>query len=89
MMKGMIIMSTEDLEFYTMRVGEPLTAEEKAEIAALKGRPIVFDEDCPPTTEEQSAETLYLMRKYNTRRITKEIYMKEFPERFKKKIVGW
>ena len=66
----------------------PLTEEEKAEIAALKGRPIVFDEDCPPTTEEQAAETLYLMRKYNTRRITKEIYMKEFPERFKKKIVG-
>ena len=62
--------------------------QEKAEIAALKGRPIVFDEDCPPTTEEQAAETLYLMRKYNTRRITKEIYMKEFPERFKKKIVG-
>ena len=30
----------EDLEYYTMRVGEPLTAEEKAEIAALKGRPI-------------------------------------------------
>ena len=40
----------EDLEFYTMKVGEPLTAEEKAEIAALKGRPIYdwdhsFDEE--------------------------------------------
>ena len=30
----------------------------------------------------------YLMRKYNTRRITKEILMKEFPERFKQKDVG-
>ena len=78
----------EDLEFYTRRVGEPLTAEEKAEIAALKGRPIVFDEDCPPMTEEQLNELDYLMRKYNTRRITKEIKMKEFPERFKKKNVG-
>ena len=76
------------MEYYTMRVGEPLTAEEKAEIAALKGRPIVFDEDCPPTTEEQANESIYLMRKYNTRRITKEILMKEFPERFKRKDVG-
>ena len=36
-----------EIETYTRRVGEPLTAEEKAEIAALKGRPIVYDEDCP------------------------------------------
>ena len=81
-------MATEDLEYYTMRVGEPLTAEEKAEIAALKGRPIVFDEDCPPTTKEQADESIYLMCKYNTRRITKEILMKEFPERFKRKDIG-
>mgnify|MGYP006872997112 CR=1 FL=1 len=78
----------ENLEYYTRKVGEPLTEEEKAEIAALKGRPIVYDEDCPPTTKEQAEESLYLMRKYNTRRITKEIYMKEFPERFKSKVVG-
>ena len=47
-------MPTEDLEYYTMRVGEPLTAEEKAEIAALKGRPIVYDEDerIPRTLQE-------------------------------------
>ena len=78
----------EDLEYYTMRVGEPLTEEEKAEIAALKGRPITYDEECPPMTKEQLDELDYLMRKYNTRRITKEIKMKEFPERFKKKDVG-
>ena len=78
----------EDLEFYTMKVGEPLTAEEKAEIAALKGRPIVFDEDCPPTTWEQAEESIRLMQKYNTRCLTKEIYMKEFPERFKNRVVG-
>ena len=77
----------EDLEYYTMRVGEPLTAEEKAEIAALKGRPIVFDEDCMPMSEECHQKNLYIMRKYNTRRVTRELWMKEFPEDFKRKDV--
>ena len=63
----------------------PLTEEEKAEIAALKDRPIVYDEDCPPMTDEQLDELDYLMRKYKTRRITKEIKMAEFPERFQKR----
>ena len=63
----------------------PLTEEEKAEIAALKDRPIVYDEDCPPTTKEEADEAIYLMRKYKTRRITKEILMAEFPERFQKR----
>ena len=62
----------------------PLTEEEKAEIAALKDRPIVYDEDCPPMTEKQLDELDYLIRKYKTRRITKEILMAEFPERFQK-----
>ena len=78
----------EDLEYYTMRVGEPLTAEEKAEIAALKGRPIVFDEDCMPLSEEVQQKNLYIMRKYNTRHVTKELWLKEFPEDFKKSDVG-
>lgn len=71
-----------------MRVGEPLTAEEKAEIAALKGRPIVFDEDCPPMSKKKHEEIRYLIRKYKTRTITKEMWMKEFPERFKNRDVG-
>ncbi|MBQ6005091.1 MAG: hypothetical protein IJQ85_02215 [Selenomonadaceae bacterium] len=62
----------------------PLTEEEKAELAALKDRPIVYDEECPPTTKEEADEAIYLMRKYKTRRITKEILMAEFPERFQK-----
>ena len=78
----------EDLEYYTMRVGEPLTAEEKAEIAALKGRPIVFDEDSMPLSEECHQKNLYIMRKYNTRRVTKELWLKEFPEDFKNRDVG-
>lgn len=71
--------------FYFLPKDAPLTDEERAEIAALKNRPIVYDEDCPPTTDEQADETIYLMRKYNTRRITKEIKMAEFPERFQKR----
>lgn len=67
-----------------INVAAPLTPEEKAEIAALKGRPIVYDEDCPPMTDEELDELDYLIRKYKTRRITKEIKMAEFPERFQK-----
>ena len=63
----------------------PLTEEEKAELAALKDRPIVYDEDCMPLSEECERKNDYIMRKYNTRRITKEILMAEFPERFQKR----
>ncbi len=71
-----------------INVAAPLTAKEKAELAALKDRPITYDEDCPPMTEEQLDELDYLIRKYKTRRITKEIKMKEFPERFQKREVA-
>ena len=74
--------------FYFLPKDAQLTAEEKAEIAALKDRPITYDEDCPPMTEEQLDELDYLIRKYKTRRITKEIKMKEFPERFQKREVA-
>ena len=67
---------------YFLPKNAELTAEEKAEIAALKDRPIVYDEDCPPMTEQQLDELDFLIRKYKTRRITKEILMAEFPERF-------
>ena len=63
----------------------PLTEEEKAELAALKNRPITYDEECPPMTEKELDELDYLIRKYKTRRITKEIFMAEFPERFQKR----
>ena len=71
--------------FYFLPENVELTEEEKAELAALKDRPIVYDEDCPPMTEQQLDEMDYLIRKYKTRRITKEIKMKEFPERFQKR----
>ena len=71
-----------------INVAAPLTPEQKAELAALRemtDEDIVYDEDCPPMTEEQLDELDYLMRKYKTRCITKEILMAEFPERFQKR----
>lgn len=65
-----------------------LTAEERAELAALKDRPITYDEDCPPSTKEHLKEMAHLRCKYKTRRITKEILMAEFPERFQKREVA-
>ena len=71
--------------FYFLPENVELTEEEKAELDALKDRPITYDEDCPPMTDRQLDEMDYLIRKYKTRRITKEIKMKEFPERFQKR----
>lgn len=71
--------------YYLPNPPPPLTEEEKAEIAALKNRPITYDEECPPSTEEHLAEMAYLRRKYKTNLITKEILMAEFPERFQKR----
>ena len=68
--------------FYFLLKNAELTADEKAELVALKDRPSVYDEECPPMTKEQLDELDYLIRKYKTRRITKEILMAEFPERF-------
>ena len=69
-------------------IAAPLTEEQRERLKILremKDEDIVYDEDCPPTTEEQADEIIYLMRKYKTRRITKEILMAEFPERFQKR----
>lgn len=68
--------------FYFLPKDASLTVEEKAEIAALKNRPIIYDANCSPTTKEEADEAIYLMGKYKTRCITKEILMAEFPERF-------
>ena len=51
-----------------------MTAEE---IAALKTRPITFDSDCPPTSQEDLSRLKYIMEKYNTRTVTKEILRNE------------
>ena len=72
-MKGVIIIIVRTF----INFDEPLTEEEEAEIRALKDRPIVYDEDCPPMTDEEVEELRYLMDKYKTRRITKEIFIAE------------
>ena len=41
---------------YFLPKGAKLTPEQKAEIAALKNRPIVYDEDCPELTDEELRE---------------------------------
>lgn len=69
-------------------VAAPLTEEEKAEIAALKGRPIVFDEDCMPISEECQRKNDYIKQKYKTRHVTRELWLKEFPEDFQKREVA-
>ena len=74
--------------FYFLPKNAELTAEEKAELAALKDRPITYDEDCPPMTDRQLDEMDYLIRKYKTSCITKEILTAEFPERFQKRTVS-
>lgn len=74
--------------FYFLPKNAELTAQEQAELDALKDRPVTYDEDCPPMTEQQLDEIDYLIRKYKTRRITKEILTAEFPERFQKRTLN-
>ena len=38
---------------YYRKRGTPLTPEQIKRLDELKNRPIVYDEDCPPMTEEQ------------------------------------
>ena len=65
---------------YILRKNEPLTPEEEAEIEALKNRPVETDEDCPEFSDEQWAFYDYLMKKYNTNIVTKEMVVKELRE---------
>ena len=41
---------------YHRKHGTPLSQEQIDRLEALKDRPIVFDEDCPPMTEEQLSQ---------------------------------
>ena len=57
-------------------VSAPLTAEQEAELEALEeldDDDIFMDEDCPPMIDEELDWLGYLINKYNTRSITKEI----------------
>ena len=55
-----------------------LTEEQKARLKALEDFDDPMDDpDCPPETDEEHEITMYMMKKYNTRRITKEMYIAE------------
>ncbi len=62
---------------YELKEGAKPTPAQLKELEALDNRPIVIDEDCPEFTDEQWKEFTRIMKKYNTRRITKEMLMAE------------
>ena len=69
-------------------VNAPLTPEQIERlklVEAMKDEDIVFDEDCMPLSEECQRKNDYIMRKYKTRRVTKELWLKEFPEDFQRR----
>ena len=68
---------------YILRENEPLTPEEEAELEALENRKPVYDEDNPPMTEEEYNFYSMLSKKYKTRRVTKEMVLKELEARGK------
>ena len=55
-----------------------LTPEEIAELEALKDFDDPMDDpDCPPMTEEEGRQMSYLLKKYKTQVLTKEMYIAE------------
>ncbi|MBR1421307.1 MAG: hypothetical protein IJ575_09690 [Selenomonadaceae bacterium] len=55
-----------------------LTDEQRARLRALEDFDDPMDDpDCPPDTEEDSRRMRFLMQKYKTRRLTKEMYIAE------------
>ena len=55
----------------------PFTDEDIKRLEDAANRPSVYDPENPPMTEERYKRNVYLMKKYNTRRITKEILIAE------------
>ena len=47
---------------YTLKPGTPLTEEQLKELEEAEKAPIVYDEDCPPLTDEQLAEFAIIAR---------------------------
>ena len=71
---------------YILRKGQKPSEEEIAEIEAAAKYPVERDEDNPPMTEEEYKFISYLMKKYNTRRLTKEMILNELQLTGKKSI---
>lgn len=74
-----------------INIAAPLTEEQLERLKILremKDEDIIFDEDCMLLSEECERKNEYIMRKYHTRRVTKELWLKEFPEDFQKRQTG-
>ena len=74
-----------------INIAAPQTEEQLERLKILremKDEDIIFDEDCMPLSEECERKNEYIMRKYHTRRVTKELWLKEFPEDFQKRQTG-
>ena len=62
---------------YVLHKGQKPTEEQIAQIRALKNRSIVPDRDCPEFTDEQWDFYDFLMEKYKTNKVTKEMVLNE------------
>ena len=51
-----------------IRADTPLTPEQIEKLKALENRPIVYDEDCPPLTDEELEKMAAIVRKRNAER---------------------
>ena len=74
-----------------INIAAPQTEEQLERLKILremKDEDIIFDEDCMPLSEECERKNEYIMRKYHTCRVTKELWLKEFPEDFQKRQTG-
>ena len=64
--------------YYTRIPGTPLTDEQKQRLEALKYFDEKFDDpECPPMTDEELDRMERIMRRHNTRRITKEMILED------------
>ena len=63
---------------YILRKGQKPTPEQIAEVREAAKYPVERDEENPPMTEEEYKFISHLMKKYNTRRVTKEMVLAEF-----------
>ena len=62
---------------YILRKGQKPTPEQIAEVREAAKYPVERDEENPPMTEEEYKFISHLMKKYNTRRVTKEMVLAE------------
>ena len=73
---------------YILHKGQKPTAEQIEEVRAAAKKPEAYDEENPPMTEEEYKFISYMMKKYKTRHLTKEMVLSELQTRNKKLVNG-